>query len=330
MIRVSVIVPVYNIEKYLVKCLDSLVHQTLQEIEIIIVNDGSTDGSQTIIDKFKKAYPNKIRSLIKANGGLSDARNYGIPYAKGEYIGFVDSDDYIDVTMYEKMYKSAKEYDSDIVTCDYYKVYGEHKELVKSRDFLNQKDMFIGSLAAAWNKLYKRKLVIGSGVDFPKGLIYEDTAFFAKLIPYCKKTSYVNEALIYYVQRQGSIANSQGQKTTQIFDVFDSILAFYKEYEFYTCYKSELEYYCTRIAFGSNLERVSRINDLEERKKLAINTYKQVLRLFPSFKSNCYLCSIKSKRHIFIKMLTIWNINSVCGILHLVYKKKDKELLKWE
>lgn len=329
MIMVSVIVPVYNVEKYLAKCLDSLVNQTLQKIEIIVVNDGSTDDSQTIIDEYVQKFPDKIKSLIKANGGLSDARNYGLPYAVGEYIGFVDSDDYIDKYMYERMYQSAKEHNSDIVTCDYYKVYGEHKELVKSRDFLNQRDMLIGSLAAAWNKIYKRELITKSGVVFPKGLVYEDTAFFAKLIPYCKRTSYVNEPFVYYIQRQGSIANSQGEKTAQIFDIFDSIISFYKENGFYTYYKSELEYYCIRIAFGSNLERISRINDFKQRRKLAINTYEQVRRRFSRFKSNKYLSSIKSKRHIFIKMLTVWNMNFVSCILYLVYKKKDKELLKW-
>src|SRR5574344_2022066 len=103
MIKVSVIVPVYNVEKYLPKCLDSLVNQTLQDIEIIVVNDGTKDNSQKIIDKYAKKYKN-IKSYIKENGGLSDARNYGVAKANGEYISFIDSDDYIDKKMLEKMY----------------------------------------------------------------------------------------------------------------------------------------------------------------------------------------------------------------------------------
>ena len=118
-IKVSVIVPVYNVEAYLERCLDSLVKQTLEEMEIIVVNDGTKDNSQAIIDRYAAAYPQKVISLIKENGGLSDARNYGIPYAHGEYIGFVDSDDYLNVTMYQKLYDRAAETDSDIVFCGY-------------------------------------------------------------------------------------------------------------------------------------------------------------------------------------------------------------------
>ena len=110
-IKVSVIVPVYNVEAYLERCLDSLVKQTLEEMEIIVVNDGTKDNSQAIIDRYAAAYPQKVISLIKENGGLSDARNYGIPYAHGEYIGFVDSDDYLNVTMYQKLYDRAAETD---------------------------------------------------------------------------------------------------------------------------------------------------------------------------------------------------------------------------
>ena len=118
--KVSVIVPVYNVEKYIDKCLESLVNQTLKDIEIIIVNDGSTDNSIKIVEEYKEKYKNKIIYLEKENGGLSDARNYGIQYAKGEYIAFLDSDDYVDRKMYEKLYNKAIENNSDIVECDFY------------------------------------------------------------------------------------------------------------------------------------------------------------------------------------------------------------------
>ena len=108
MIKVSVIVPVWNVEKYLEKCLDSLVNQTLKEIEIIVVNDESPDNSQKIIDKYVKKYPKKIKALSQKNGGQGSARNHGLKYATGEYIGYVDSDDYIEKNMYELMYNKAK------------------------------------------------------------------------------------------------------------------------------------------------------------------------------------------------------------------------------
>ena len=114
-VKVSVIVPVYNVEHCLPQCLDSLVNQTLQEIEILVINDGSPDNSHSIIDDYVSRYPDKIRSFLKENGGLSDARNYGIAKARGEYLAFVDSDDYVDMDMCEKMYARAVETDADIV-----------------------------------------------------------------------------------------------------------------------------------------------------------------------------------------------------------------------
>ena len=133
MAKVSVIVPVYGVEEWLERCLNSLVNQTLEDIEIIVVNDGSPDNSQAIIDRFEKEYPNKVKGYIKENGGLSDARNYGIPYATGEFVAFVDSDDYVDVTMYEKLYNEAKEKDAEIVVCGYFKVNEESARALSLR-----------------------------------------------------------------------------------------------------------------------------------------------------------------------------------------------------
>ena len=123
-VLVSIIVPVYNVEKYIDKCLNSLVNQTLKNIEIIVVNDGTKDNSQKIIDKYTKKY-SFIRSYIKENGGLSSARNYGLKHAKGEYIAFVDSDDFVDKNMFEQMYLYAKNNKYDIVVCDTINVYND-------------------------------------------------------------------------------------------------------------------------------------------------------------------------------------------------------------
>ena len=114
MIKVSVIVPVYNVEKYLRKCLDSLVNQTLEEIEIIVVNDGSKDDSQIIMEEFQQKFPLKIKIFSKENGGLSDARNYGLDRAVGAFIGFVDSDDEVSETMFEEMYDLAQTHAAEI------------------------------------------------------------------------------------------------------------------------------------------------------------------------------------------------------------------------
>ena len=161
--KISVIVPVYNVEEYLGKCLNSLVNQTLKDIEIIIVNDGTKDNSEKIINKFLKKY-NNIKYYKKENGGLSSARNYGISKASCKYIGFVDSDDYIDKTMYERLYNKIISDDYDVALCDLYRVYDEKLVYTSSnvkKDLKNKKEIqeaMLNIYPTVWNKLYKKEL----------------------------------------------------------------------------------------------------------------------------------------------------------------------------
>ena len=159
MAKVSVIVPVYNVEGYIEKCLETLVNQTLKEIEIIIVNDGSKDRSIQIINKFKEQYPEKIVYLEKENGGLSSARNFGIPHATGEYIAFLDSDDYVVKDMYQKMYEIAKKENSDMVECDFYWEYPDKKKVDTGKIYNGKEEMLEKVRVVAWNKLIKREIL---------------------------------------------------------------------------------------------------------------------------------------------------------------------------
>ena len=183
MIKISIIVPFYNVENYIEKCLQSLVNQTLEDIEILLVNDGSQDNSEMIAKQFVEKYPNKIIYLKKENGGLSDARNYAIPYAKGEYIAFLDSDDYVETNMYEEMYNKAKEENLDYVECDFLWEYPDKTLESKGKQYNNKKEMFIHTRVVAWNKLIKREIVQDNHLEFPKGYRYEDVEFFYKLLP---------------------------------------------------------------------------------------------------------------------------------------------------
>ena len=131
--KVSVVVPVYNVDKYLERCLDSLVYQTLKDIEIVIVNDGSTDKSAEIIKKYVQSYPNKVFAFEKENGGLSDARNFGIKKCHGNYIGFVDSDDYVSLDMFKKLYEKAISKDFDITVCDVRLVWKNKSKEISSK-----------------------------------------------------------------------------------------------------------------------------------------------------------------------------------------------------
>ena len=203
--KISVIVPVYGVEKYISKCLNSLVNQTLNDIEIIVVNDGTKDNSQKIIDKYVKKYPDKVKSFIKENGGQGSARNYGLKQANGDYIGYVDSDDYVELEMYEKLYNKAISDNLDIAICGNYNVSEDYKNKKVDLEFIKFQDNKINALfgkKAVWNKIYKKSIV--EKLEFRSKVWYEDFDFSIKAICGAKKIGYVNEPLYDYLLREGS------------------------------------------------------------------------------------------------------------------------------
>lgn len=313
--KVSIIVPVYNVEKYIDKCLSSLVNQTLNDIEIIIVNDGSIDNSEHIILKYKEKYPSKIVYLKKENGGLSDARNFGMPYAKGDYIAFLDSDDYVELDTYEKLYNRAIQTDADMVECDFYWEYSDKKIHDTSANYKDESNMYANARVVAWNKLYKKDLIINSGIKFPKGLRYEDLEFFYKILPQLKKIELINEPLIHYVQRDDSITYVQNEKTADIFAILDNIINYYKWINLYNEYNQELEYMYVRILFGSSFKRMLNIKDKETRRKLLMDSYFNAFENFPDWKSNKILNSKKSLKNLFLKSINIYTYKLYCFIL---------------
>jgi glycosyltransferase involved in cell wall biosynthesis len=224
--KVSVIVPVFNTERYLRKCLQSLVDQTLDDLEIIVVNDGSPDYSQNIIDEYIQKYPNIIKSIIKENGGLGDARNHGLKAAKGEYVGFVDSDDWVVPQMYDTLYKAALE-GHDLIICDCTAVEDgeENGQVVKGfigkRLSKRQAIMYSTDPAFSCNKLFKRRLF--KKVKFPKGW-YEDVATTPILMTYSKSIYYVQSPLYYYRQRPDSIIKSHDNKTLGVISAWKRVL----------------------------------------------------------------------------------------------------------
>ena len=209
-VDISVVVPVYNTEKYLKECLESLVQQTYDNLEIIIVNDGSTDHSERIIADYVYHYPDKIRAFSIKNSGLGEARNYGIRKARGQYIGFVDSDDTVQPEMFQKMYAAAQKNDSDCVMCDYIAIWDSgKKEYIHSLEgnvdrFEILKYSSKYGVVNACTKLIHKNLM--NKVSFPKGF-YEDLATTPILLSYAKNIHYVREGLYNYRQRTGSITS---------------------------------------------------------------------------------------------------------------------------
>lgn len=213
---VSIIVPVYKVEKYIRKCVDSILAQTLHDIEIILVDDGSPDNCPQICDEYAKL-DDRIKVIHKKNGGLSDARNKGVEAAKGKYIGFVDSDDYIAQDMYETLYNLAQSYHADVSVCKAVIVAENENAVFSSSEIVNvmEKETALAEMVCkrkftvnAWNKLYKKELF--DEIKYPKGILYEDLATTYRIINKSKYIVYTPAEKYAYVQRQGSIMNSTG------------------------------------------------------------------------------------------------------------------------
>ena len=215
MIKVSIIVPVYNVEKYLKKCLDSLINQTLKEIEIIIVNDGSPDNSQKIIDDYKEKYPQKIASFIKENGGQGEARNYGLKYAKGEYISFVDSDDWLSENALESMYIKAKENNSDVVICDMIDHYSDHEIYHNCTKYFQVFEV----TPSACNKIFKRSII--GNLEFIPKVWYEDFDFTTKIFLNTDRISCISEG--FYHCNCGHISTMNNDNSLKNLDMITVI-----------------------------------------------------------------------------------------------------------
>lgn len=216
--RLSIIVPIYNVEKYLCRCVDSILAQTFTDFELILVDDGSPDGCPAICDGYALKDP-RIRVIHKANGGLSDARNAGIDVAQGEYLAFVDSDDWIEPDMYQSMIDMLELHDADMVACGITQeredgtITGrwppENKDKIYfPKDYIDDfyPDVRRDILPAAWNKVYRRKLF--QTIRYPKGKIYEDAFIQLPLYDGCSKIAVCGDAYYHYIyDRSGSIQN---------------------------------------------------------------------------------------------------------------------------
>ena len=316
--KVSVIVPIYNVEKYLEKCINSLLSQTLEDIQIILVNDGSKDNSGNIAKEYEKNNKDRVIYVEKENGGLSDARNYGIKYATGDFIAFLDSDDYIEKNAYEEMYNKAIEENADYVECDFIWEFPNKIRVDKQYPYKNKKEMLSFVRVVAWNKLIKRQLITDNNLEFPKGLRYEDIEFTYKLIPFVNKFVYVDKPFIHYVQREGSIANVQNKRTAEIFTVLDNVIEFYKKSNIYEKYRDELEYNYARYLLCSSLKRMCKIKDKTIREKLLTESWKRLNSNFPNWKENVILKTVNIGKNKYMRTVNKSTYKIYSKILEII------------
>ena len=313
MTKVSVIVPIYNVEKYLEKCLDSLVNQTLEDIEIILVNDGSTDNSDQIAKKYANKYKEKIVYLEKQNGGLSDARNYGLEYAKGDYISFVDSDDYISKNLYSELIRYMEE-DYDMVKFGILTVDLKNNKMIENKskqfedktgeeafDILYKTDKMT---EVAWGYLYKASFWKENNFKFTKDMYHEDFGLIPLVILKAKKVASTNILGYYYVQSDKSITRNSDEKkklkmSYDLLKFYDNMIKKIENYDISKKAKENIKIYYTNCILleikniSNEAERQKYIKEIKKRKmikNIKVRNFKQLVkRVLLNININTYL-----------------------------------------
>lgn len=295
MYKISVIIPMYNASKYIDKCLKSLEKQTQKDIEVILINDGSTDNSLDILNKYKSK---NIKVYTQENKGPGAARNLGISLAKSKYIGFVDIDDYIHKDMYKLMLEEIESSNSDIVICDYYAV-NNNKNIYKDN---GTKDMYSNLKTnpkllniihpCPWNKIYKRELF--NKYKFKENIKYEDFEVIPKILYEAKRISKIDKPLYYYVY------NFQGESLTisnKLFDIFialESLIKHFKTQKVSKEFLIELEYLTIRKLLMYN-EKALYLKIRKDIKVFLNKSFEILNKYFKNWRSSYYFNNKKDK-----------------------------------
>ena len=311
----SIIVPVYNVYKYLDKCLKSLVNQNYNNYEIIIVDDGSTDDSNKIISNYKNKYPKLIKNYYKENGGLSSARNYGIKKANNDYLLFVDSDDYISTNTLNILNEKINETKSDIIVFNYIAEYETKNIKVKTfNEDIKEKDKrFLLSIPSACNKVFKRSLF--DKKEFIEGIYYEDLATIPTLVKVTKNITFINNYLYHYFVRENSITNKTkyNEKMDDIFYVTNLL-----EKELNKDYKEEIEF-----IYIEHLLRNAGIRFINYGKYDKIKEITNIMKKnFPDWRKNDYYKKYYNDKQKIISYLIFKRMFFIISLLRFKVGKK--------
>lgn len=307
--RLSVIIPVYNVADYLQKCIDSVLANDCGDCEVILVDDGSTDGrSGAICDENAARRPDLIRAIHQENRGLGGARNTGIEAARGEYLLFVDSDDTVAEDALSILKAAVEESHADIYSFPLYSHNGEgSRSLVKTSEqyvgafSLEERPEFLMALPAAWARLWRRELFLRTGVRFPSRVWYEDIRTSTKLFALAGSIVTLPQPLYYYLARPGSIMRSGDvERNREILDAFDDILAWFRGNGLYERYENEL----CRLAVDHILLAASvRVARADPKSPLlgAFSAYME--EHFPNYLRNPYLSRLPGLHKLLLKLL---------------------------
>lgn len=311
--KFSIVVPVYNVEKYLNQCVASLTNQTYKNTEIILIDDGSKDSSGDICDKLASK-DNRIIVVHKNNEGVSATRNKGIELATGDYILFIDADDLVDTNLIETVNKKINEEESDVVIYGFWTYYSRylkrdsHLRIVKRDN--NEKEIFRIS-ASMFNKAVKLEIFKSNpDLKFPKSRIGEDMVVSACLIPLASKVGYIDNNLYFYRQRLNSAMHTFTKEDIEgIFFDIDTIIEFYKKRNIYTQYQQDIEWIALKHVIESSIiSLVFTDNYSIDTNKLLID---YINNRFPNYKNNKYLNDANTYGNVPIKMVELAMNNQI-------------------
>lgn len=283
---ISIIVPAYNAGKYIERCLESLINQTKNELEFIIVNDGSTDNTEEIVKKIKDK---RIKYFKNKNQGIGKTRNFGISKAKGKYIMFLDSDDYLDDTACESLFDKAEKDDLDVVICDFYKVF-EDGTIIEERnpDFedasLEENPEIISENLCPWAKIYKRSLITDNKIKFVEDLKYEDAPFVIECLDKANKIGKINKCLNYYLIHSNSETTVRDRRCFDILKIIDIIRKYTKDKPYL---KDKIDRLTVRIITNYTIQQRMQENK-EIGKDFIDEAFAYLEREVPDYKNNKY------------------------------------------
>ncbi len=303
---VSIIVPVHNSSKYLSACLESIINQTYKNIEIICIENGSTDNSLEILNNYK----DKIRLIIMKKSGLSLARNTGINASNGKYISFVDSDDFIENTYIEDLLKTLKKNNSELSICNYNEIHEEENKKVKTKSYPNKliyekeiKENLVNFNYAIWNKLYIKEIIIKNKIYFPENLKYEDIPFVLKYLTKIKSISKTEKYLYNYLIHTNSEQTTVDERLLNMIDIMNLCKSITKKEYLEDLYIKSLITYSLKTRYLKN-------NKL--RKEIINKFYKELNKTYPKWKKSNYIKSMNQLKQIIIKNKILVIIYTKC------------------
>ena len=307
----SVIVPIYKTEKYLAKCIDSVLCQDFNDYELILINDGSPDGSLAIAEAYSVRYPDKIKLISQQNSGSGAVRNAGLKAAVGEYIIFIDSDDYVSPGMFSAVHKRLSETDADVCMIGINYVNEQYKSITLRSEFDTDRDIvyaqdvpyLFAQDSYIWDKICRRTVFTDNGIVFPDRAWYEDFCFILKVFLHINKLTYIKEYYYNYLQRNGStMHNANVERNKDMLDMVRSIIDYYQAQGKFEQYRKMLEF---MTAFHMLTLCTMRVAETDPDSHLLKDFRDYALSVFPSIPNEGFIPELMPAKYRLIYKLSL-------------------------